>query len=468
MVSLNLLLTVLPGALYAVCLAVITVIARRGDFKDDSEYFLAGRNFGYFTSLVSILATEVSVATMLIFPASGMRDGFVLVWLVMGYIAGRIVVAVLYLTNIYKYHKLSIYETMSGGSQRAQRALSAAYLAAKYISMGVRFFLGAYAMRQLFGGPVIAYLLGIAIVVGVYTLVGGLRAVVWADQIQGAVIVLMGLYLCYILYPGMSVLTSGAAAPFFDLNFSIRNPLFSPALFLGGLVLSIGTHGADQEMIQRVLATKTLSQAKKSLALSGVAAAIVTMLYVSIGYFLKFSGQTGLNSKSPLVDYVSRLDSPLLLGCFAVLLLSAAMSTLSAAVNTLGAIWKSMTGSRAAGYLWSSLSLVILVFSAAGFIVLEKFRPDFLSLAMGSMNYVNGALIGIFSTYVFTPRYLKPAGIFAAIAAGFISTFLCEWVLLSPEGRPVGWTFTVLISAGLSFAASTGTSYFFARNEKIG
>lgn len=451
------LLLILPFVLYGTSLVFITFFARTSNFKDDTEYFLGGRNFTWFPALVSVLATEVSVATMMIFPAAGLSGGYALIWLCAGYIVGRTCVALFYLRNIYKFHRLSIYETMTGRDPIARRALSFAYLAAKYISLGVRFFMGAYAMQQLFGWSILGWILLIAVVVGLYTLIGGLKAVVWADQIQGFIIVVVGIALCATLLPSVPE-GAFASVPFANTSASIHNPLFFPWLFLGAVVLSIGTHGADQEMIQRVLATKSFEEAKKSLILSGVAAAIVTLIYITIGFFLRFQGMEGLNPKSPLVDFVARSDRAFLKGWFAVLLLAASMSTLSAAVNTLGAIWKNALDSNRPGIIWSLLSLVLLAGAAGGFIPLHQFKPDFLSLAMGSMNYVNGALIGIFTVYVFAPGRLRARGILAAVITGFSATFICDWVV-----RPaIGWTLIVIISAGLSlfacFAAGMGTS----------
>ena len=155
---LDMVLLAAPFVLYGCALLAITAAARTGNFNDDKEYFLGGRNFGYFTALVSVLATEVSVATMMIFPASGLKNGFVLVWLGCGYIAGRYIVARFYLGNIYKYHRLSIYETVTDKNPAARKILSFAYLTAKYISLGVRFFMGAYAMNQLFGWTIIGWI----------------------------------------------------------------------------------------------------------------------------------------------------------------------------------------------------------------------------------------------------------------------------------------------------------------------
>jgi len=83
------------------------------------------------------------------------------------------------------------------------------------------------------------------------------------------------------------------------------------------------------------------------------------------------------------------------------------------------------------------------------FMNVEKRHPDFLSLCMGSMNYVNGGLIGIFTVFTFFPARMSGVGLVLGLATGFLTTTLCEWAFAAP----VPWTYTVILSSTLSFLA---------------
>jgi Na+/proline symporter len=416
---------------------------------EDSEYFFAAKRLNSLQALLSVVSSETSVATTVIFPAAGFAGGYVLVWLLLGYIVGRIIFAKYYLRALYESSRLTIYQTISV----RHRMLEVAYLLAKYISGGARYFVGAYALHQILGGSIIAWVLAIACCVAAYSLTGGLRAVVAMDQIQSVLIVGTGLFL--VLYFGCSVPYEALKFPSI-LELDPTRYTFSPILFLGGAVLSIGSHGADQDLLLRVLSTKSFKDAQRSLVLSGFGAAFLISLYLLIGYFLRLSGATGLDPKSPLADFIMRDQSQLLKGVFLVLLAAAAMSSLDSTIHSTGAIWKSLMRSNKPGRLWSSLSLLIMVSFAMLFMMLNKHRNDFLTLFMGSMNYVNGGLIGIVTVFTFYRDRLTSLGIPAGLAGGFLVTLTCEWGFK----HPVPWTYTVLFSSFASLMLCLYASNF--------
>ncbi|HMQ11699.1 MAG TPA: hypothetical protein PKC21_02515 [Oligoflexia bacterium] len=414
----------------------------------DKSYFLADRSIGLLPSVLSVVATETSVATILIFPAVGMSSGYQLAWLGIGYIIGRWLVAYFYLQKLYEPHKLSIYQTICGDNVSAKKVLSGAYLLAKFVSSGVRFFMAGYALNQLFDIPVSTCLLIITLIVGLYSLLGGLQAVVFTDQIQAYIILLMGVFLCFHFIQSYSIENWLVGSSWINTQANHSNAMYFISLLIGGMIIPIGSHGADQDLNQRVLAVKSLSAAKKAMVLSGVGATVVIVLYLTVGILLKQAQINGLDAKSPLVSYMMTINNPLFLGCFAVLVFAAAMSTLDSAINSTGAIWKSVFASNLSGKYWSFLSLVCLFAFALLFIQINKHAKDFLSLAMGSMNYINGGLIGVLSLYVFLKRPVSTTMIIAALLGGFLSTVFANFYI-----KPaLAWSWTIVLSSSLAFA----------------
>lgn len=425
---------------------LLLLVSLRGTHRpasSDREYFLADRSLHWFPAMLSLIATETSVATIVIFPAAGFGAGFALLWLGIGYLCGRGLVAAGFLPVLYHCPELSLYAWMGRDSQAAHRIVSSCYLLAKFLSGGVRLFLAGYALSQLFGLPSAAWILITAVIVGAYSLWGGLRAVVRTDQLQGYIIFGVGGYLLWHLY----TVVGHWPDPLQWINTALvaDNALAWPALLLGGAVLSIGSHGADQDLLQRILATRSLRAAQAAMVLSSLGTLLILGIFVGIGVLLG-DLHPGLDPKSPLPAYIAGVGAPLLQGTFAVLLLAAAMSTLDSAMHSSGAVWKALlTSSRRPGWHWSLVSLCSLVAVAMASLWMQSASTDFLALAMGSMNYIYGGLIGILLV-VRTGRQPTAAGIGAAFAASVVTTALCSWVA-SP---PLAWSWTILVSTGLA------------------
>jgi len=429
-----------PVALYLGAVVLITLTMRSR--PEDAEYFFAAKRLNALQAFLSVVSSETSVATTVVFPAAGLKGGYILLWLLLGYIVGRTIVALFYLRALYESSRLTIYQTVSSH----HRVLESAYLLAKYISGGVRYFIGGYALHQILGGPTVLWILIVAACVAAYSLTGGLRAVVAMDQIQSVLIVGTGLFLAFFLARQVPAGTMRLPS-FFDWDPS--NYTFSPVLFLGGVVLSIGSHGADQDLLLRILSTRNFRSAQRSLFLSGFGAAFLISIYLMVGYLLQFTGEADLNAKSPLADFVMRGNVPLLKGVFLVLIAAAAMSSLDSTIHSTGAIWKSLANSTKPGRYWSAFSLLIMACFAILFMGLEKRHPDFLALCMGSMNYVNGGLIGVFTVFTFFRPRLTGKGVVFGLIAGFLTTTICEWAF----AQPIPWTYTVLLASTASLLA---------------
>ncbi len=445
----DLFLLLLPAGLYGTAIVAITAYTGARQTGSDGDYFLAGRGVGVLLAFVSVIATETSVATILVFPQAGYTGGLALVWLCAGYIAGRYLVARFYLATLYQRHRLSIYETIAGGDPAATRALSAVYLCAKFLASGVRFYMGGYALHALFGQSIPFWLIVMAAVAGLYSLSGGIQAVILLDQLQGFVIFLGAAILIALLAGGVD--WANVASPaWYNLDFNWKNAEYSPLLFLGGLTLSIGTHGADQDMLQRVLVARNISQASRALVYSALGASVVIVSYLFCGWLLKQNAFPEVGDKTPLLDFILTRNSPFLSGAFAMILLATGMSALDSTVHSTGAVWKAALKIELPGRFYSALSLAALFLVALGGIYFEARARSFLDLAMGAFNYIHGGMIGLFTVFTFGKRALRLPVIVVGVCAGLAVTVVANHIL---PVKP-GWTLTLLASAGLATLAA--------------
>src|SRR5262245_22041038 len=269
--------------------------------KDLRTYFVGGRSIGWFMVLMSIVATETSAVTFLSVPGLGFDPkggNMTFLQLSFGYIIGRCLVAWFLLPQYMRGDLFSAYQVLRQRFNPAvQRVASGLFLVTRTVADGLRVFLTALLLQYVLGGVGPAILV-VGVVTIVYTYLGGMKAVIWTDLIQFLIkiagAVLAGVFVLRLLPGGWDqFVADGEAAGRFRLF--VTDSAFDPgraynlwAGLIGGAVLTMATHGADQMMVQRYLCAKSLGQARLALVLSGftIVLQFVLFLGVGIGMFL--------------------------------------------------------------------------------------------------------------------------------------------------------------------------------------
>jgi len=265
------------------------------------DYLLGGRNIPWWALLGSIVATETSSATFLSIPGQSFAPGgdCRFLQLAFGFLVGRFLVVFILLPAYFRGELLTAYQllqTRFGLSTR--RIASALFLVTRNLGDGLRMFLTAIALRTAMGLPMTTCILVTGVVTIGYTLFGGLRSVVWSDCAQFVIYFVAAIVSVWVL---MDQLPGGldqlidygseqlkwrvlkfpddytTAAAFWSDPFSFWAGL------IGGAFLTLGTHGADQMMVQRCLAAKSLRDAGKAMIASGFVVFIQFALFLFIG-----------------------------------------------------------------------------------------------------------------------------------------------------------------------------------------
>lgn len=331
-------------------LAVLAVgiLTGRGNRSVD-DYLLANQNLPWWALLGSMVATETSTATFLSVPGFSYRhDGDLrLLQLTMGFIIGRFLVAWWLLPSYYHQHQLTVYQGLRRrfGTQ-TQRLASAIFLFTRNLGDGLRLYLAALALHKALGWSLGMSILGIGLLTLIYTCFGGMRSVVWNDCLQFLIYLLAAIMTLFVLH---DKLHQGWTQVFefarhtnrlrlLDTDWNLSNPYSLWAGLLGGACISLGTHGADQMIVQRSLAARSLRDATLAMCCSGVVVFAQFLLFLLIGI-----GLAAYNSQrffwlelSPDEAYITFIVHELPSGILGITLLgvlSASMSTLSSSLN---------------------------------------------------------------------------------------------------------------------------------------
>lgn len=322
--------------------------ARSGDGARSSQDFLLGsRALPWWLLLFSIVATETSTVTFLTIP--GIAYGGDLTWLQLpiGFALGRLLVVTLLLPGYFRGELFTAYELLATrfGSATKQVA-SVMFLAARTGADGLRLYLTAIALQEVtgIGLPYAVTAIGIATIV--YTGLGGIRAVVWTDFLQFLVYIGGAAAALWILcdrIPGgwTAVLDQAEAAGklrLIDTEWTLDRATTLWAGLLGGALLSFGTHGVDQMMVQRYLSARSPRQAGLAVALSGPVVWLQFAFFMALGLALwsfdqSRGGGAALAGDRVFARFALEELPPGLVGVVLGAVFAAAMSTLSSSLH---------------------------------------------------------------------------------------------------------------------------------------
>jgi SSS family transporter len=345
-------------AVYLVGIATLGIWAG-GSQETTDDYFLGGRNLPWWAVCLSVVATETSTLTVLSVPTVAYGGAMTFVQLALGYLVGRTVVAFLFLPSYYRGNLSTAYAFLGerfGPSMQASASVT--FLVTRLLADGVRLFATAIPLKIIAesAGFELSYFAIIAIIGAVtiiYTLIGGIRAVVWMDAVQMLLYLFGAVFTVTLLLgevPGNWFQVASEAGKTQILNVELGEGLSawltSPYAFvtavLGGAVFSMASHGTDQLVVQRLLACRDLRDSQKAIIGSALLVGVQFLLFLFIGVLLwiSYDGATlaelGYATSDEL--FPRFIVSGLPMGMSGLLLagiIAAAMSTLSSSLNAL-------------------------------------------------------------------------------------------------------------------------------------
>jgi len=290
-------LTAVDYAVIALYLAAITAF---GSWfarfqKTTRDYFLTGRSVPWWGICFTIVATETSTLTFIGIPAAAYAGNMTFLQLALGYVIGRLLVSVLFIPAYFRGELFTSYELLQRRfGPRVKDLAAGIFLVTRTIADGVRLFATALVISIVTQVPVPWTILVIGAAMIVYTTRGGVAAVIWTDVVQmfvyiaGALVVFFALLN---LIPGgwSDVWQAGqAAAKFrvFDLSVDPKTTYTLWAGVLGGVALTLATHGTDQFLVQRLLSARSARAAQTGLILSGLIVFAQFTLFLAIGVML--------------------------------------------------------------------------------------------------------------------------------------------------------------------------------------
>ena len=454
------------------------------------DYFLGARNLPAWAVLFSIVATETSAITVISIPGLGARGDLTFLQLTFGYLVGRFAVAFWLLPGYFRGDQETAYqriETRFGPTSR--RLVSVVFLVTRLLGDGVRIFAGSIPLALLTGWPVPTAIVAMGGITLVYTLLGGLKAVVWADVIQLAVYVSGGVAALFIAWhlaggagEALAMAAEAGKLRILDPVFSFTQTYTLLGGLVGGALLSAASHGTDQLIVQRLLATRSLRDAQVAVVGSGVAVILQFGLFLMVGSAIWAAGLApeGMPADEIFSRFILERLPTGLAGLMVAGILAAAMSTISSSINALASsvthdLYASWTGVTdpvrllKLGRVFSALWGVALIGAALLFHRISRGGDTpvvVLALSIASITY--GALLG---TYVLAARVARARGrdvvgaVLVSVTIMLVVVFSAKLAAqpslgwLAPLGR-LAWPWYVPVGTGLTILAGVLSAAF--------
>ncbi len=422
---------------------------------DLRSFYLADRSIGLRESIFSIIATEVSALTFIGIPAFSFGSNFNFIWIYVGAIIGRLIIAYSILPRIYN-KGTTLYEIiikMKNSSPNAQAALSGIYIVGRILGIGVRLYAGSILVSEFFKVSIETAIFITSFITFCYTLVGGLKVVVKTDFIQVCVFIIGGIAAHFIITDLSTASWSEMIGNAYQSNkiFDFQN-LYQEILigFLGGILFDICTHGMDQDFVQRLLACKDLKTSQKAITFSSILSISVGLLFLSIGallwnFFQVNTYPADLGNDKVFAYFITNYFPSGLKGLMLAGVLAATMSTLDSTINAVGSclnvdIFKRQVTSFKTVF-WDSFIILILLLLVA---LAAKNSSGILTLGLTIASWIGAGILLIYLTQVL-PKFKK----LSFLTVLFIFLLNVALVAVNTFIIKGAWQFNVYLSAGV-------------------
>lgn len=481
------------------------------DQRNTRDYFLGSKNIPWWGIGLSIVAAETSALTIISVPAMAYGGNISFIQIIIGYVIARIILAVVMVPHYLKGEIYSPYQLLENSFGAPARKLAGGFfLISETLAAGVRVYVASIPIKLMLGekvlsfgtgDPILGAILLFVLLSLVYTYIGGVKAVIWTDAVQFVLFLAGGIFtLFYIptLMDGgwagtMEKASAGWKLQWFNPEFSLSMPFNIWMGVIGGTFVVLSSHGAEQLIVQRVLACKTVADGRKALALSAVLIFPLFLIFLLVGAMLWAYYEThGMAIPIPEIkegsgikanDYIYPIFMVtavphVLKGFLIVAILSAAMSSVSSALTSLASVStmdfvKGMTRNARSEDFYLRFSKWSTVFWAGALILVAYLSREVayvLNAAFSLRGLTSGALLGglllvlLWRKESYVPVFVGMIG--SLIGMIFVSRF--EWAVAQApavEMAKVAWPWYTLIGTIITLALAYLTRWTYSRKR---
>ena len=257
------------------------VYKTRKSSKNVEDFIKGGSESRWWTIGLSVMATQASAITFLSAPGQAFNDGMGFVQFYFGLPIAMVIICMVFIPIYHKLKVYTAYEFLETRFDLKTRSLAAIlFLIQRGLAAGITIFAPAIILSAVLGWPLIQLNIIIGVLVIIYTVSGGTKAVnVTQKQQMGIIFVGMTVAFYMILdqlpqditfTKALDIAGASGKMDILDFSFDLNNRYTVWTGFLGGTFLMLSYFGTDQSQVQRYLTGKTVRQSQLGLIFNGL------------------------------------------------------------------------------------------------------------------------------------------------------------------------------------------------------
>lgn len=324
--------------------------SREGTTED---YFRASGRIPWWAAGISIFGTQLSAITFMAVPAKSYATDWTYFFLNVSIVLVAPVITALFIPHYRRHNLVSAYEYLETRFNLTVRLLGATMFIALQIGrIGIVLLLPALALTVVTDIEVTTCILIMGSLSIVYTVLGGIEAVIWTDVMQ-VVILLGGAVVCLFAIvfsldgsvgEFWEVATRGDKFRAFDLRWDWSQGTLW-VMLLGGIGTNLVTYGGDQTVVQRYLTTKDEASARRSVWTGALLSVPATVIFLGMGTALYVFYEThpeqliqNLPTDAIFPFYIATQLPQGMAGLLIAGVFAAAMSSLDSSMNSVATV----------------------------------------------------------------------------------------------------------------------------------
>lgn len=427
------------------------------------DFFLGDKSIPWWAIGVSVISTYVSALTFLGGPAWAYTDGLSVIAIHLNYPIVIFFVVTFFLPFFFNSGVASIYEYQEKRfGPTSRNVMSGLFLISQGMTSAAVLYATSLVLEFITGLQVEYCIVIVTLVALVYTMMGGIAAVIWTDVIQASILFIGAFVILYALISEMPLTLTETLSNLktlgktdaldFGIDFTKVTTVWSGVVAM--TLFHITVYGANQMMVQRTLAAKNIGDAKKSFLLMGFVAFFIYFLFILLGilFFAYYGGREFENGNTIILQFANEYGMPGLMGIIAAAVLAASMSSLDSAFNSMATVSTIdfyqryfrkdasddhyLKASRGFTIFWAALVIIpALMFANSEGSILETLSK------VGS--YFVGAKLSMFGLGFFSKQTTEK-GLLVGVAVGFVMV----WYLATQTA--IAWPWFCAIGGGVN------------------